>query len=387
MFEILSSSTETPTDSGFRVPYTTILSVGPHSNADRLSIVTVYGFQVITQKGKFKVGDKVFYIPIDSILSQKLEDLLFAPDSKIKPIKRRIKQIRLRGLASQGMLIDPKEVASIVNAEYLTLEQDVGSILGVTKYEPPESGPAQTMGAGNKGRKKLAHPDFMSYNGLGNIKWFPTLFQDGDEVVIQEKVHGTNARAALLPFRANTLFKKIQKWFGFAPEVEKLYGSNRVDITNASTYSGYYGIDIYGATFEKLDVFSKLKLGETVFGEIIGPKVQKNYEYGLKEHKFLLFDVKVMQPDGKQIWLTPDEVEAFAKERGLEMVPILYKGPFNKELTYSMTKGPSVFHPGTLVREGVAIKAKTDYSKEGNKVALKWVSEDYLASPDNTDFH
>ena len=184
------------------------------------------------------------------------------------------------------------------------------------------------------------------------------------------------------------MMKKLKKLLRLSPAVENCYGSNRVEISSKSGYVGFYGEDVYGFAFHKADAFNKIKLGETVFGEIVGPGIQKNYSYGLKEQKFILFDVKVLQADGSQIWLTPDEVEAFAKERGFDMVPILYKGPYNKELAYALTKGKSEFNDKSeKVREGIVIKAAKDYSIDGNKQALKWVSEDYLSDPSNTDEH
>lgn len=373
--------------SGYKVPYTKILEINPHGNAERLAVAAVYGFQVIVQKDKFKPGDRVIYIPVDSVISAQLETLIFGSDSKIKLNKQRVRQIRIRGLASQGMLISPDEIRSIVNPDYFKDEQDLRAILGIRKYEPPVT-EIQTRTGNKKRGKNNPNINFHQYNGLGNIRWFPNMFKEGDPVVISEKLHGTNSRSSLLPFIANTFWKKMKVKLGIAPHTERCYGSNRVEISAATSYKGYYGEDIYGAVFKKMDVFSKLKLGETVFGEIVGPGIQKGYSYGLKEHVFALFDVKVLQPDGTQIWLTPDEVEAFAKARGFTMVPILYKGPFNKELAYQLTMGPSEFNDKSeKVREGIVIKAAINYSIEGNKQALKWVSEDYLANPENSDEH
>jgi RNA ligase (TIGR02306 family) len=373
--------------STYKVPLTTILDIQPHSNAERLEIATVYGFQVITKKDQYKVGDQIIYIPIDSLLPQWLEDKLFPQDSKVKLHHHRVRQIRLRGLASQGMLISPEDVSEKVNPKYLQLEQNLAEIIGITKYEPPQRGASSTQGKGRNRNKKHEHPLFHKYNGLDNIKWFPTLFKEGEEVVVQEKLHGTNARASRLPFVANTLIKKIKKLFGFAPKTEKCYGSNNVDISAAMEYKGFYGEDIYGKCFQAMDVFNRIMLGEIFYGEIIGPSIQKNYEYGLTEHTFIVFDIKVLQSDGKFKWLTPEEVEKLCEQRGFEYVPVLYKGPYNKEMTYSLTKGPSAYDPKTKIREGVVIKAAKDYDLEGNKKALKWVSEDYLNDPSNTDFH
>lgn len=384
------STSETAEDSGsgYKVPYTKILDIQPHPNPAvlRLEIATVYGFQVVVGKGKFKVGDQVIYIPIDSVISPELEEKLIGPNAKIKLNKRRIRQINIQKMASQGMIVHPDEVRSLVNPDKFTDEQDLRSILNIRKYEPPVK-QIQGPTTGKSRNRRNPHPDFHKYNGLGNIKWFPLLFKEGDMVVIQEKLHGTNARASVLPFRATSLWKRVQLFLGIAPKYENCYGSNNVDISNASTYKGFYGEDVYGAVFKKIDVFSKLKLGETVFGEIVGPGIQKGYSYGLKEHQFVLFDVKVMEADGKQKWLSPKEVKSFAIERGFQLVPVVYEGPFNKEKAYSLTTGPSVFCPAEPVREGIVIKAAENYSIEGNKQAVKWVSEVYLADDTNTDDH
>lgn len=373
-------------DSIYKVPYTIIKEILPHNNAHSLEIAMVYGFQVIVSKGTYKANDKIIYIPIDSILPSNIESIIFPEGSKVKLNNSRVRQIRLRGIASQGLIINPKDLENIVKLDGVNLETDLSSILNIKKYEPEEKGPSQTLGKPG-GRKALAHPDFVSYNGLGNIKWFPDLFKEGELVVVQEKIHGTNARAAKLPYRATTLWKKIKKYFGFAPKYENLYGSNRVDITNTNGYNGYYGEDIYGAVFKKIDVFNKIKENEIVFGEIFGPGIQKGYSYGLKEHKFILFDVKVLQPNGSQIWLSPDQVEQYAKDRGFEFVPILYKGPYNKEFVQSLARGASVYDPNEKVREGAVLKACLDYSVDGNKKALKMINEDYLADQSNTDNH
>lgn len=372
-----------------RVPFTKILDIKPHPNADRLEVATIYGFQVVIPKDKYKVDDAVVYVPIDSVLPLELEARLFPEGSKIKLHNHRVRQIKIRGLASQGMVVDFSDAEDFINVEkeHLVPDQDLATVLKIWKYEPPFKGVSTGGGAGQTRGRKGAHPDFHQYNGVNNIKWFPMLFDKGEEVVIQEKLHGTNARASLLPYMGVTWKQKILKFFRLAPKLYQAYGSNRVEISSKGNYNGYYNDDLYGNTFKALDVFNKLKIGESVFGEIIGPGIQKNYDYGLTEHKFILFDVKVIQADGKQKWLDPKEVEVFAKERGFEIVPVLYDGPFSKELAYKLTFGPSVYCSKQKIREGIVIKAKNNYSLEGNKQAYKWVSEDYLSDPTNTDEH
>lgn len=371
--------------SEYKVPLTTIVSVGPHSNAERLEVAMVYGFQVIVQKDKYKAGDKVIYIPIDSLLPQWLENLLFPEGSKITLHNHRVRQIKIRKLASQGMVIDPKDVASKVNPEYLKLEQNLASILEVTKYEPPQRMNTGTR-PGTPRNKPLENPRFHKYGGVDNIKWYPTFF-DGKEVVIQEKLHGSCCRASYTKTSPNTLWKKILKLFGRLPAYEYCYGSNNVQLQERSTYTGFYGEDVYGAVLKKIDAFSKIPKGFSIFGELIGPGIQKNYEYGHKEHHFVLFDVKIELPDGSQEYLDPEMAEAFAKEHGFDFVPVLYRGIFNAELAKQFSMGPSVYNPKQKVREGVVIKARAEYGAHSSKKALKLISEDYLNDDSNTDFH
>lgn len=380
--------------STYKVPLTQIVAIDVHPNADKLEIATVYGFQVVIKKDSYKVGDQVIYVPIDSILPQKLEDFLFPPDAKVKLTKHRVKQIRLRKIASQGMLISPADIQSVYGFTPEYLEDDHKEMLDIRKYEPPLPKFQSEMGApGARKTKALENPLFHKYNGLDNIKWFPTLFKEGDMVVMQEKIHGSNARAAKLPYSANTLWKKIKKavygWLGKSMAQEFCYGSNNVQLQERKDYKGFYGEDIYGKVFNSIDAASKIRDGETIFGEIYGSGIQKDYNYECKEgeHKFILFDVKVLQDDGTQRWLGPDEVIAYAKDRGFDMVPEVYRGPFSLALAKELTIGNSVLAPTQKVREGVVVKAIEGYSDErNNNKALKVISEAYLDG-DQTDFH
>lgn len=379
--------------SEFKVCLTEVVSISNHDNADSLELATVYGFQVIVRKATMHVGYRAFYIPVDSILPADLEAIVFGVDAKVKLSKGRVRQIRLRKLASQGLLISLDDVRRLLGERGLNvrfdfeLDKDYSVMLSVTKYEPPVPAYLSTKGQQAKKDKPNVNTNFHKYNSLDNIKWFPKRF-DGVEVVIQEKLHGTNARCGIVPTQANTLLKKIKKFFGFLPKYEKVYGSNNVELTNRlNRNTGFYSEDVYGKAFKSCDAFSKLRPNEIIYGEIVGDGIQKNYNYGHKEPHFILFDVKNIMPDGSQIWLTPDEVDQFAEERGFDFVPVLYKGIYNEQLAKELTLGDSVYCHTQKVREGIAIKAAIDYCVDGSKVALKLISEVYLDDKNNTDNH
>lgn len=371
----------------YKVPYTEIKAIKPHPGADRLEVAICYEWEIIVQKDKYKVGDKVILVPIDSILPEWLNDRIFPPTAKVKLNKRRVRQIKLRGYPSQGMLLDVKDVEDKLNFSFVTLETNLSEVLGIEKYEPPTRGVSMNIRKDKHRNKIEDHPQFHCYNGIANLKW-GSPFLDSEPVVVQEKLHGTNCRAGLLPYIANTWVKKLKKFFNLAPEYERVYGSNRVEISARSDYKGFYGEDIYGIALAESRAFQKIKPGEIIYGEVIGPNIQANYTYGLSEHHFVLFDVKIVQLDGSLQWLNPDQVAKYATERGFDFVPVLYIGPYNKAYIEMLITGHSVYCTKQKVKEGVVIKSRYGYNDEtGSKRAVKWINPDYLSDSTNTDDH
>lgn len=368
----------------YKVPCTEILEILEHPNADRLQIAKVFGFYIVVGKDSFNVGDKVIYIAIDSVIPEDLEEILFPPYSQIKLTKRRIKQIRIRKFASQGMLLsinNANELLKIRKQKPIDwkLEENYANNLGIIKYEPPA--PKFQGITGNSKQKSKENPFFKKYGGIENYKWFPNLFKENEEVIVTEKIHGTHVRFGWAPFVANTLWKKIKMFFGYAPKWEWVYGSNN---TQLQERNGYYGADIYGKTLEKYNAMNKVPKGFIVHGEIYGSGIQKNYNYGCKEgeHKLIIFDIKLFingsnNYEYRDFWI----VQEFGKTQGFDVVPVLYEGPFNYEKMKELTLGNSVLIPSQKVREGIVIK-----NVEGNRKVLKLISEKYL-DKEQTDFH
>lgn len=71
----------------------------------KLDIVSVKGWEVLAPKGKYKVGDKVFYIRPDATITR---DAVWATEDirRYLGAKGRVKTIRIRGFWSHGMLVD-----------------------------------------------------------------------------------------------------------------------------------------------------------------------------------------------------------------------------------------------------------------------------------------
>lgn len=88
------------------------------------------GWEVVIKKDQFKIGDKVCYIQIDTIVPE-TEDFEF-----LRPRKFRIYTAKLRGQISQGLIVPlPDDLKNHKE------DTDISSEMGVIKYEKPDNNP------------------------------------------------------------------------------------------------------------------------------------------------------------------------------------------------------------------------------------------------------
>lgn len=112
-----------------------IKSVIPHPNADRLDLVTVLGYQCVTQRGLYNEGDIVIYIQPDSILPE----LPWAEDYR-KYSPKRIKAVKLRSAWSEGIVVSKDLLEGVIDTSIFNdsnIGLDVSEQLGIKHYEPP----------------------------------------------------------------------------------------------------------------------------------------------------------------------------------------------------------------------------------------------------------
>jgi hypothetical protein len=256
--------------------------------------------------------------------------------------------------------------------------KDLMEKLGIYKYEPPAR-PVQ-LSSGRKIKYK-DNPNFGIYYKFPNIKNVTGMFTDEDRVQITRKIHGTNARYGIVKKRNLSLWDKVKKFVRLADEwieYEYVYGSHNVE--KGSDSQGFYDTDVWRTIADKYDIKDKLwtyvKLhgpsvigsGVVLYGEIYGPGIQKNYDYGLKDIEFIGFDF-VENGEYQNTFRTKHVI---ANVFNLPHVEELYIGPWLQEL---QTKFLYDGIPGTKVpHEGVVIK---DVSGNRHKVA-KVINPDYL---------
>lgn len=365
--------------SELKVGVVKILSVDEHPNADRLELITIKGWQCVGQKGVYKVDDLVVYFPIDSILPEELENIIFGEDSKIKLENHRIRTIKLRGAISQGMVCPLKLFGLEGSKEGL----DLTAKLGVTKYEPPVKGSPQSTNIG-KATKKQTNPNFRKYTDIENFKNYPDIFTSEDIVYVTEKVHGSNTRAGWVERGNLKWYHKILYKLGIIDKWQFVYGSHNVQLQDKLLGKTYYETNIYAEMVKKYNLKELLPKGYVVYGEICGDGIQKGYTYGCKkgERKLAIFDV---MKDGR--YLDFLEARTWVEDKGLPTVPLLYRGKFDLEKLKALTVGNSVLEPTQKVIEGVVIKPEVEQATHMGRKVLKLISDEYLLNKNNTEFH
>jgi len=350
-------------------------------NADNIELVTVGGWNAITKKGEYQVGNKVVVATTDAVIPQQLSDLMEVTNYLRKG--QRVRTVKLRGVYSECLLIPFKYLAPKSLENNVNEGHDMMGILGITKYEPP----VKTVQLSVGGRKVKYHqnPNFHVYYKFPNQKNVPEMFNDEDEVVITRKLHGTNARFGIVRKKKLSLWDRVKmffgnQWVGF----DYICGSHNVE--KGSDSQGFYSTDVWDDVAKKYkireklwdhvkDTYEYLENGVIVYGEIYGAGIQKNYDYGLTDIKFVGFDVEV---DGKY---EPYDKEVTHFEcMDLPQVELLYRGNWNKEEQDKYVFDN--FIDGTKVpHEGIVVKSVTGDRRKVSKV----INPSYLIYGEKND--
>lgn len=174
------------------------------------------------------------------------------------------------------------------------------------------------------------------------------------EIVITEKIDGTNAQILIVPSAG----------LPYSEECQCVVPGNRTDENAMTIFAGSRnrwiqpGNDNFGfAAWVKANAEELLKLGPgRHFGEWFGSGIQRGY--GLKEKRFALFNV------GRWTLSTAGAIELKTGTRiaCCGVVPILYIGPFKteaiNETLIHLEKTGSIIAPGFNKPEGIVIYHK-----------------------------
>lgn len=329
----------------------------PHPNADSLSIVRIYGWQVCTKTADWEHIPKIgAYIQPDSIVDVTRPEFLWlkrTPDD-VKP--HRVRVIRLRKTLSQGLLIPAPEGAQIGD--------DVAEQLGVRHYEPPTQEELDAVrGESNSAEAYTGPQIWVPHYDVESAYRFAKVFIPGEPVAVSEKIHGQNSKF---------MWDGSRMWAGTRKEWK------------------IPGMGSPWAVFQSnkwIEDFCRQWPLRILFGEIYGFVQVLKYGATPGEYWFRAFDVL----DGIDYW----NVTQFRKELydPIWRVPDFGNVAFDfeslKELAEGMTRLPVVGNtnppdkkgknPIPNIREGIVVKPleeRIDF--ELGRVILKFVSNNYL---------
>jgi RNA ligase (TIGR02306 family) len=388
------------------------VAIEPHPNADAIELAKVGGYVSIVKKGQFKTGDLAVYLPEQSVLPEwMLKQLGFWDDINNKgtlsgSAGNRIRAIKLRGVLSQGVLLggncgDYPDAG--LRAEYGESPQyiivrgnpsdgvtpsasfeegeNAAEFLGVTKYEP-------AIPVHMAGRVAGGDLDATIAYDFENLKKIPDLFDDGEEVVFTEKIHGTLLQVGVIPPH----LWEGKSWADKCPDIgddgykgvvtSKGQGARGLLLDPSDLSNLYVAMVRELGLWEKLEYICTQNLGcgtqpAFLFGEIYGQGVQ-DLGYGTPIKRFRAFDLYVGGRD-KGHFVSHDTFERVLMPRGIPTVPVLYRGPFGMDQVAKHTDGNTTLTEQKHIREGIVIKATNGaaHPRHGRKIA-KSVSAQYL---------
>lgn len=168
------------------------LEILPHPNADAIELAKVGDYLSIVRKGEFNTGDLGVYIPEAAICPDWLVTELGLEGKLAGSKHNRVKAIKLRGILSQGLIYPvhyhPREDGDryeiSINGKWLIVKegQDVTEELGIIKWSPP-------IPVHMAGEVWNAHGMTLKYD-VENFKKYPNVLNEGEHVVMTEKIHG-----------------------------------------------------------------------------------------------------------------------------------------------------------------------------------------------------
>jgi len=386
-----------------RVEVVKITELIKHPNADSLSIVKIAGYQVVVRTDDFKVGSLAYYVPPDSVVPQ-TEEFRFIweghqeePDGSVREKHRRITARRFRKEWSEGLLMPMPEGVVAQPGDNLA------DMLGITHYNPPEE-PVGTKGENEHAPGSRRYPKSLKgwfYFLLGKIgirlngntyssdrenglalpeydveayKHFTHALVPGEEVIITEKIHGSNARFIYL-------------------DGHMYAGSRRLWKSEKSQCVWRQAL----AQNPWIEEWCRAHEGWALYGEVV--PTQGKYDYGFKHGAvgFFVFDIRnpfgewIPYEDMEALYYTHDveeqqnwdgrKIEFTGKElvQNLNWVPILYRGAFTPTVATACAEGPSTVPDAKHVREGCVIRPMQERTSHNlGRVQLKVVSNTFL---------
>jgi hypothetical protein len=353
-----------------------VSALNPIEGADKIEVADILGWKCVVKKGEFKVGDKVVYVEVDSVMPEKPEYEF------LKDKKYRIKTIKLKGQVSQGLVLPIEN--NLPFSKKLVVGQDVTEWLGITKYLSPSEKAERTKKevTANKLQKFMMRYSWFRKVFLSRTKKqsFPFWVNKTDEERIQNIPHIIKQFedkffyvTEKIDYQSVTFTGQlVHRWSilgKFSPLKYQFVVCSRNLTTNDKN-------SLYWQIAKKYNIEQILKNNPTltIQGEQGDTNVQGN-KYGLKEPRMWVFNIIDHE---KNYFYNFHEIRDFCIDNDLEYVPLLQAGELSSfgttvEEIVNYAKGKSTL--ANIPREGVVFRCV----ENGHKLSsFKAINPDFL---------
>lgn len=387
------------------------ITILPHPNAEKLELAQVADYRCVVGKDLYKTGDLVAYIPEAAVIAEdQLQFFGYWSEAEGKGLLAgskgdRVKAVKLRGEVSQGLVFPVNKIAMYLGQpdREFSIGDDVAPLLGITKYEPP-------IPVGMAGEVYNAGSWLTVDYDIENLKKYPDVLQEGEEVIFTEKLHGTSFQIGLLPatpkffhedhFKVNHptygegYFFIASKGLGAQGLCFKDNESNKNNVyVRAARQFGLFE-KLLKYRFEAIEANGALKYEIPVIlqGEVYG--AVQDLTYGAKQGEifFRAFDICYGERMVRE-YADEKDFQTAIDVMGIERCPVLYVGPYSKEKILELTHHTKSVVCPTQISEGGVVKPTKERRDPSiptmrGRVILKSINEDYLLRKGNaTEFN
>lgn len=382
-----SASSAAEPASEFSVQVVRVRQMLPIPDADRIMVAKfvtedradafVCDYPVVVQKEGWTPGDVGVYVPVDAVLPDVPEFSFLGSDI------RRLRAKRLRGVYSEGLLVPLRDVAAIIAravppeilpgedandgvaavlealTQTLQVGDDLGAVLGITKWTPPTRGPR----LGDQFRSQKQGPDesVCPVYSVSNAKKGEGLQYLSPEtrVIVTEKLHGANVRFGVRGTEGGF-------FLGSHRQMREPASAPGAHQDWFQRVCGIYDLESKFSVHQYVQEFGGRSLA--VYGEVLGVQ-DLGYGYSPSSPGLRVFDVYDLTSER---WLDWGSIVTVCRTIGLDHAPVLYDGPLDGCHYRELAEGPSTV--SGHIREGVVLRT---FAGGGPTRRWKYVGEGY----------
>lgn len=334
--------------------------------ADAIESVKVMGWNCVTKKDEFSIGDLCIYFTIGSVFPAEYPRTDFLGN---KPLKTK----QLRGSLSQGLVAPLHWLTDFGhNPEDFKEGDDVTEIFGLKKFVEAEESQVYMDRPANK-QRVFTFPSYVPKTDEERIQNIPHIvpFLIGKEIVVTRKEDGCSA----------TYIVK---------DGEFLMCSRNFILVERNTGNEHYFRVAEGNQLRE----RMLSLGRNlaIQGEIIGPKISAN-RLKVSALNFRVFNIVDLDTNE---YMSHSEVTELCESIGLETVPVLFEGTVTEDdprfasVDALLEFAGSITYGINLPAEGIVVKGNYRYQRdisaelpweerqEKLRLSFKVISNNYL---------